>query len=194
SGGQKQRVGIARALANNPSILLCDEATSALDPETTRSILELLKDLSHKLNLTIVLITHSMDVIRTICDEVSVIEAGQIVEQGPVAEVFLHPEHSTTKKLLSESGVDSEAWKLLQDSFKGRVLRITYKGNDAAKPVIARIGTKLQIELNILQGTVGTIGELSFGQLVVSVDCDDQKYATLQQFLRDENVDFEELA
>src|SRR5699024_3649366 len=102
SGGQQQRVGIARALASKPRLLLCDEATSALDPETTDSILRLLGDINKKLGLTIVLITHSMDVIRTVCDRVAVIEKGKIVEVGQVLDVFLHPQHSATKALLSE--------------------------------------------------------------------------------------------
>lgn len=193
SGGQKQRVGIARALANNPDILLCDEATSALDPETTRSILELLADLSKKLNLTIVLITHSMDVIRAICDEVAVIEGGEIVEQGEVIDVFLHPKHLTTRKLLSESGIDADSWKFLETKFKGHVLQLTYKDYDAAKPIISQISSKLNIEANILQGTVGTIGKIPFGQMVISVDCTEEKYELLKQFLTLEQVHYEEL-
>lgn len=194
SGGQKQRVGIARSLANEPEILLCDEATSALDPETTRSILELLKELSEKLKLTIVLITHSMDVIRAICDEVTVVEAGEIAEQGDVAEVFLHPKHPTTKKLLSESGVDVDAWHTVEDDFTGHVFKLTYKGADAGRPILARIALELKIEVNILQGTVGSIGDVKFGQLVVSADCSEQQYVQLKQFLEHENVSFEELA
>ncbi|RIY31479.1 methionine ABC transporter ATP-binding protein [Psittacicella gerlachiana] len=194
SGGQKQRVGIARALANQPEILLCDEATSALDPETTRSILDLLKDLSTKLNLTIVLITHSMDVIRAICDQVTVIEAGEIAEQGDVVEVFLHPQHPTTKKLLSESGVDTESWQIFKNDFKGHVFRLTYKGTDAAKPLLSRISLELGVEVNILQGTVGSIGSVQFGQLVVSTDCTKEQYEKLKEFLVQERVSFEELA
>lgn len=99
SGGQKQRVGIARALANNPQLLLCDEATSALDPETTQSILRLLAEISKNLGITIVLITHSMDVIRSICDRVAVIDAAKVVEMGQVVDVFLHPQHAVTQSL-----------------------------------------------------------------------------------------------
>src|SRR5690606_1041595 len=99
SGGQRQRVGIARALANRPELLLCDEATSALDPETTQSILRLLADINRSLGLTIVLITHGMDVIRAVCDRVAVIDAGKIVECGDVLDVFLHPKHEVTQSL-----------------------------------------------------------------------------------------------
>src|SRR5690554_3331417 len=120
SGGQQQRVGIARALASKPQLLLCDEATSALDPETTQSILRLLVEINRDLGLTIVLITHSMDVIRTICDQVAVIEAGQVVEHGQVLDVFLYPRHDATKSLLSESGMESEGWHDLAAQTKGR--------------------------------------------------------------------------
>lgn len=105
SGGQKQRVGIARALANDPEVLLCDEATSALDPETTEQILALLGDISRRLRLTILLITHEMHVIHALCDRVAVLERGRIVEQGPVIDVFLHPQHATTRALLAGAGV-----------------------------------------------------------------------------------------
>ena len=98
SGGQKQRVGIARALASNPKVLLCDEATSALDPQTTKSILHLLQDINKKMNLTIVLITHQMEVVKTICDRVAVIESGDIIEEGPMIDVFTNPQHPTTKE------------------------------------------------------------------------------------------------
>jgi D-methionine transport system ATP-binding protein len=103
SGGQKQRVGIARALANRPSILLCDEATSALDPQTTASVLELLAEINRELKLTIVLITHEMDVVRRVCDRVAVLDAGEIVERGSVIDVFLHPQHATTKRFVNEA-------------------------------------------------------------------------------------------
>ena len=102
SGGQKQRVAIARALASNPKVLLCDEATSALDPQTTKSILELLKDINKKLNLTIVLITHQMEVVKAICDRVAVIENGDLIEEGPMVDVFTNPQHPTTKELSSQ--------------------------------------------------------------------------------------------
>lgn len=109
SGGQKQRVGVARALACGPKILLCDEATSALDPETTRQVLRLLRELNGELGLTIVLITHEMDVIRRVCDRVAVLEAGRVVEQGVVADVFLSPRHATTRRLIEEGGDADDA-------------------------------------------------------------------------------------
>lgn len=193
SGGQKQRVGIARALANNPEILLCDEATSALDPETTKSILALLKEIAEKLKITIVLITHSMDVIRTICDKVAVIDSGEIIERGDVVDVFLHPQQETTKKLLAETGMDPESWSMLKDKFSGHVIRLTYKSMEAAQPILSHISLQLGVEVNILQGTVGSIGSTLYGQLVVSLDCDQERYAQVCELLRADDVVFEEL-
>lgn len=127
SGGQKQRVGIARALATDPKILLCDEATSALDPQTTAQVLQLLAEINRELGLTIVLITHEMDVIRRVCDRVGVMDAGVIVENGLVSEVFLHPQHPTTQRFVQESEGDSGLTQ--EDEFQlvsGRIVRLTF--------------------------------------------------------------------
>ncbi|EGH42341.1 DL-methionine transporter ATP-binding subunit, partial [Pseudomonas syringae pv. pisi str. 1704B] len=129
SGGQKQRVGIARALATKPKILLCDEATSALDPQTTASVLQLLAEINRELKLTIVLITHEMDVIRRVCDQVAVMDAGVIVEHGKVADVFLHPQHPTTKRFVQEDEQVDENEQ--RDDFahvQGRIVRLTFQG------------------------------------------------------------------
>ncbi len=126
SGGQKQRVGIARALACRPTILLCDEATSALDPQTTQSVLKLLADINKELGLTIVLITHEMDVVRRVCDRVAVMDAGRVVEMGPVSEVFLHPQHPTTRDFVFESeNVDRDELQEDLQKAEGRILRLT---------------------------------------------------------------------
>lgn len=198
SGGQKQRVGIARALATEPKILLCDEATSALDPETTQSVLALLNEINQKLGITIVLITHSMDVIRNVCDEVAVIDGGKIVELGEVVNVFLHPQHSTTKALLSESGVDADAWKLFSDNVHGDVIRLTYHGVAAAEPLLSHISRELELNLSILQGSVGKIKDTPFGQLVIVVNYPEhtpaeQAKAKMKAFFEEKNVDFEVL-
>ncbi|MFT0534249.1 methionine ABC transporter ATP-binding protein [Castellaniella hirudinis] len=169
SGGQQQRVGIARALASKPRLLLCDEATSALDPETTQSILRLLGDINQRLGLTIVLITHSMDVIRAVCDRVAVIESGRIVESGQVLEVFLHPRHDATRSLLSESGLDGgESWRAMADGLPGHLLRLSYRGDAIAQPLLSRISRDLNLDLSILQGSVGQIKDTPYGQLVVA--------------------------
>ncbi|WP_417275905.1 methionine ABC transporter ATP-binding protein [Castellaniella sp.] len=169
SGGQQQRVGIARALASRPRLLLCDEATSALDPETTQSILRLLGDINQRLGLTIVLITHSMDVIRAVCDRVAVIEAGRIVESGQVLEVFLHPQHDATRALLSESGLDGgEGWRAMAQGMSGRLLRLSFRGDATGTPLLSQLSRDLRLDLSILQGSVGRIKETPYGQLVVA--------------------------
>lgn len=170
SGGQQQRVGIARALANRPGLLLCDEATSALDPETTQSILRLLVDINKSLGLTIVLITHSMDVIRTVCDRVAVIDAGLIAEYGDVTDVFLHPQHAVTQSLLSESGMDADGWRDMAQGVRGRLLRLSFRGDATAQPMLSRVSRALNLDLSILQGAVGRIKDTPYGQLVIAVE------------------------
>ncbi len=193
SGGQKQRVGIARSLANNPTVLLCDEATSALDPETTQSILALLRDIAEKMNLTIVLITHSMEVIRTICDRVVVMERGEIIEEGEVLDVFLHPQHDTTCSLLSESGVDARSWKHLANNVTGRIIRLTYKGEDAERPILSELSREHGVNLNILQGIVGQIKDVRYGQMVIALECDPVKYPFVEAFFAAQDVVYEVL-
>jgi len=169
SGGQQQRVGIARALANHPKLLLCDEATSALDPETTQSILRLLHDINVRLKLTIVLITHSMDVIRSICDRVAVIDAGKIVEHGDVLDVFLHPAHAVTQSLLSESGMDADGWQEMAEGVSGTLVRLSFRGQTTLEPLLSRVSRELGLDLSILQGSVGRIRQTPYGQLVLAV-------------------------
>jgi D-methionine transport system ATP-binding protein len=193
SGGQQQRVGIARALASKPRLLLCDEATSALDPETTQSILRLLVDINRRLGLTIVLITHGMDVIRSVCDRVAVIDAGGIVELGDVVDVFLHPRHAVTQSLLSESGVDAEGWREMAQGMEGMLLRISFRGDSTLQPMLSRVSRELELDLSILQGAVGRIKDTPYGQLVVAAQGDPQRCAALPAALRAHGVDCEEL-
>jgi D-methionine transport system ATP-binding protein len=194
SGGQQQRVGIARALASRPRLLLCDEATSALDPETTQSILRLLGDINRRLGLTIVLITHSMDVIRAVCDRVAVIEKGRIVETGQVLEVFLHPHHAATQALLSESGLDGgEGWRALADGLSGRLVRLSFRGEATARPLLSRLSRDLRLDLSILQGSVGRIKETPYGQLIVAVEGAADDLAALGPALAGAGVDYEVL-
>lgn len=193
SGGQQQRVGIARALASKPQLLLCDEATSALDPETTQSILRLLIDINRRLGLTIVLITHGMDVIRSVCDRVAVIDAGRIVELGDVVDVFLHPQHAVTQSLLSESGVDAEGWRDMAQGMEGKLLRLSFRGTTTLQPLLSRVSRELGVDLSILQGAVGRIKDTPYGQLVVAAQGDPEACARLPQVLRADGVDCEEL-
>lgn len=193
SGGQQQRVGIARALANRPELLLCDEATSALDPETTQSILRLLLDINKRLGLTIVLITHGMDVIRTVCDRVAVIDAGVIVESGEVLDVFLHPQHPVTQALLSESGIDAEGWRDMAQGIAGRLVRLSFRGEATVQPMLSRASRELNLDLSILQGSVSRIKDTPYGQLVLSVQGDAEAQDKLAGLFAAEGVQCEEL-
>ncbi|ATG48844.1 methionine ABC transporter ATP-binding protein [Celeribacter ethanolicus] len=177
SGGQKQRVGIARALATEPKILLSDEATSALDPETTQTVLSLLKDINRDLGLTILLITHEMAVVRDIASHVAVIEGGQIVEAGTTYDVFTAPQHPTTRSFLSGvTGVTLPAFikdKIIAErptSGGEEVVRVTFSGKHATDPMLALLTRDLGIEVNILAGAVEEIGTQPFGNLLVSLD------------------------
>ncbi len=167
SGGQKQRVRVARALACEPKILLCDEATSALDPETTRQVLRLLRELNGELGLTIVLITHEMDVIRRVCDRVAVLEAGRVVEQGVVADVFLSPRHATTRRLIEEGGDADDAGA--GGPGAGRTVRLTYRGETTYAPLLGRIARETGVDYSILGGRVAHIRDLPYGQLTLAL-------------------------
>jgi D-methionine transport system ATP-binding protein len=175
SGGQKQRVGIARALVHDPAILLCDEATSALDPETTQSILGLLREINQRLGLTIVLITHEMAVIRDICDRVVVLEHGRIVEQGPVWEVFGNPQHEVSKTLLAplQHALPQELQSRLrpqpQSSEAAVVLRLQFTGSATDEPDMAALFAALGGRVRLLQGGVERIQGHALGQLLLAV-------------------------
>jgi len=178
SGGQKQRVGIARALATGPKILLCDEATSALDPQTTASVLALLSRINRELGLTIVLITHEMDVIRRVCDRVAVLDAGHLVESGPVSAVFLHPQHPTTRRFVSESEHVDEG-ELHRDfaAVGGRIVRLTFLGDGTYEPLLGRIARQTGVDYNILSGRIDRIKDTPYGQLTVALVGGDQNAA-----------------
>lgn len=168
SGGQKQRVGIARALANRPQVLLSDEATSALDPETTQSILALLRDINRRLGLTVVLITHEMGVIRSLCDRVAVLDHGRIVESGPVTDIFLRPQHALTRSLLGETGLHGDTGlEALRAHADGPLLRLTFVGETTYQPLLSRATERTGLQFNILQGSIGRIKDTPYGQLLV---------------------------
>jgi D-methionine transport system ATP-binding protein len=178
SGGQKQRVGIARALATKPKILLCDEATSALDPQTTASVLQLLAEINRELNLTIVLITHEMDVIRRVCDHVAVMDAGKIVEQGSVTDVFLHPKHPTTKRFVQEDEQIDEGE--LRDDFahvQGRIVRLTFQGDATYAPLLGTVARETGVDYSILAGRIDRIKDTPYGQLTLAITGGDMEAA-----------------
>lgn len=197
SGGQKQRVGIARALATKPKVLLSDEATSALDPETTQTVLSLLKDINRDLGLTVLLITHEMAVVRDIASHVAVIDGGRIVEHGPTHDVFIAPKHATTRSFLSGvTGVKLPAFvkSRLQDtpSESGEeVIRVTFFGQHATDPMLAKLTGELGIEVNILAGAVEEIGSHPFGNLLVSLPAARGEEA--RRYLQDHNLNTEVL-
>lgn len=175
SGGQKQRVGIARALATEPRILLCDEATSALDPETTRSILALLREINQRLGVTILLITHEIAVIRDIADEVAVLDRGRIIEHGPAFDVLTRPEAEITQRLV-EGVITVEtpgpiAARLEPSRQPGgsSVIRIGFVGEHATAPVVSRLTSTIGVDVNILAGRIDYIGGRPFGSLIVAV-------------------------
>lgn len=170
SGGQKQRVGIARALSTNPKILLCDEATSALDPQTTAQVLQLLAEINRELGLTIVLITHEMDVIRRVCDQVAVMDGGYIVEQGPVAQVFLHPQHPTTRRFVQEDEQVDENEQ--RDDFahvSGKILRLTFQGEATYAPLLGTVARETGVDYSILAGRIDRIKDTPYGQLTLAL-------------------------
>ncbi|NHF74611.1 methionine ABC transporter ATP-binding protein [Paracoccus xiamenensis] len=177
SGGQKQRVGIARALATQPKVLLSDEATSALDPETTQTVLGLLRDINRDLGLTILLITHEMAVVRDIASHMAVIDGGRIVESGPTYDVFVQPKHPTTRSFLSGvTGITLPAFiaSRMQDSrpdgASEEVIRVTFAGSHATDPMLAKLTGEMGISVNILAGAIEEIGPHPFGNLLISVD------------------------
>ncbi|WP_242393749.1 methionine ABC transporter ATP-binding protein [Anaeromyxobacter oryzisoli] len=199
SGGEKQRVGIARALASEPAVLLCDEATSALDPETTQSILALLRDINRKLGLTVVLITHEMQVIKEICDRVAVLEHGEIAEMGPVFDVFTAPTAEVTRRFVRDL-VDRELPANLVARLNARpelggnpVLRIVFRGPSAHSPVVAEVVRQFGILLNILQATVDYIQGAPYGNVIVEAIGGEQDVARAIDFIRGKDLKVEVL-
>lgn len=168
SGGQKQRVGIARALANNPKVLLCDEATSALDPTTTASILELLQEINETLGITIVLITHEMEVIQKVCHRIAVMEDGRVVEIGAVYDIFSSPKQELTKQFVQTVHSLTLPDRLLVDR-KGPIIQITFRGTSAEDGVIADTLAKFNVSVNILHGQITYIQDQPLGTLIVEI-------------------------
>jgi len=191
SGGEKQRVGIARALANHPDVLLCDEATSALDPKTTREILSLLKTIHQKLGITIVLITHEMDVIKSICNKVAVIEKGRIVEKGTVANLFADPQHPTTRHFLQIGAHDIPDEFFKEVSERRKLLRLRFKGKAAAEPIISELVRKFDVDANILMGWIDRLQTLTIGTLVIELTGKAENVHSALQYLTQQSVHYE---
>ncbi|SCY37531.1 D-methionine transport system ATP-binding protein [Lachnospiraceae bacterium XBB2008] len=166
SGGQKQRVAIARALASDPKILLCDEATSALDPQTTESILSLLKDINEKMNITIVIITHQMSVVTQVCNKVAIIDNGRLVEEGPVEKIFESPESDAARELILEKNVRYTPVEQLHAS---RRIRIVFNENSSYEPVISNVILKYQAPVNILKADTRNVGGRARGEMILGL-------------------------
>lgn len=194
SGGQKQRVGIARAIANHPDVLLCDEPTSALDLETSATILALLKTINQTLGITIVLITHEMNVIKSICDRVAVMSAGQVVESGTVFDVFARPQHPFTRQLVSHT-LNLSLPERLRHALQGRLLQITFVGDSASQPVLSETVARFGVSVNILHGKIEYIGEQALGILVVQLEHASQPTAVDEAvaYLREQTANVEVL-
>lgn len=173
SGGQKQRVGIARALANNPDLLLSDEATSSLDPESTKAVLELLAKIRDEMNLTIILITHEMGVIKDICDRVAVLEAGQIIEEGSIIDIFSKPQKALTKKFISsviDFDLPERIVKYVKKERPGELIRVSFVGEKTHDPYISDLVKQYSVDANILYGNIDEIQGVPFGTLVLDLE------------------------
>lgn len=182
SGGQKQRVAIARALASNPSVLLCDEATSALDPNTTSSILELLKDINQKLGITIVIITHEMSVVEEICTHVAVIENSRITETGTVEDIFTHPKSNWVRNTINPDS------KNMSPDIKTNSLRIVFDGSTTHEPIISNMILDLGVKVSILYANVKDIEGKALGQLVIEIPKDKEDREKVMNYLNEKNL------
>ncbi|MDR2884253.1 MAG: methionine ABC transporter ATP-binding protein [Deferribacteraceae bacterium] len=193
SGGQKQRVAIARALAVRPEILFCDEATSALDPQTTTSILTLIKNIQTQMNLTVVMITHQMEVVREICDFVSVLDEGEIVESGTVKDVFAFPRTKVAREFLgSIKPIDGDDILEIEPSL-AHIYRLHFLGESTKKPVISEFIKQSPVNINILSGTIRTVGEVPIGELVVEMEGSAPNIEIAKRWLADRDVKMEAL-
>ncbi|MGN0674103.1 MAG: methionine ABC transporter ATP-binding protein [Anaerovoracaceae bacterium] len=190
SGGQKQRVAIARALATDPKVLLCDEATSALDPKTTRAILELLKKINRELGITLVVITHEMDVIKQVCNKVAIIEKGEIVEKGNVQDVFTKPKSQAARKLFFP---DEREKKTEHRATTKHRVRLVYDTQNAYEPIISNMILELKAPINILYANMDVVNDIQKGQMVICLADDAQMAERQKQYLRDQKVEFIEI-
>lgn len=193
SGGEKQRVGIARALATEPELLLCDEATSALDPKTTKEILDLLKKINQTLGLTIFLITHQMEVIRRICNKVAVMDKGEIIEEGPVSEVFFAPKQPLTKELLQNATHELPEEFFKESSPNRKLLRLSFKGDAAGEPFITRIIQNFGVEANILLGWVDHFQTTIIGNLILELNGEEEGITRALDYLKSQSIVYEVL-
>lgn len=191
SGGQKQRVGIARALANHPKILLCDEATSALDPQTTKSVLQLLKRINREQGITIVMVTHEMDVIETVCDYVAVMEKGDVIETGSTLQIFSQPQHPTTKNFIQtvlQQNLPVNILANLENQNHHSIYCLKFLGSSAQETVIQGVIKQFDVSLNILFANMTEINGSVIGQMFIQLLGDPAQITAAMQYLRDNGV------
>ncbi len=188
SGGQKQRVAIARALATDPEVLLCDEATSALDPNTTRSILDLLKRINETMGVTIIVITHEMKVVEQICNRVAVLDHGTVAEEGFVKDIFLAPQSDIARDLILPKG--SEA----MTSPEGKVIRLVFDGQASDEPVISNLSLECRAAVNILSADTKDIGGKAYGQMMLRLPDDENSVQRIYNYLDTHNIHYEEVS
>ncbi|BFL71714.1 MAG: methionine ABC transporter ATP-binding protein [Anaerococcus sp.] len=198
SGGQQQRCAIARALASDPEILLCDEATSALDPKTTKQILKLLKDLNAKLGLTIVIITHQMEVVKDLCNKCAVMQAGKIIEAGPTIEIFAKPKEPLTREFVETSTNVAETIEEVKQNIgilkdNELLVKLNYIGASTTEPLINDLYDKFGVKTNVLAGNIEFITGIPVGNLIVSLSGDRENLGKIGDYLEERNVDVEVL-
>ena len=196
SGGQKQRVAIARALACDPKILLCDEATSALDPQTTESIWSLLREINKNTGITIVIITHQMSVVETICNKVAIIDNGDLVETGYVADVFANPKSTAAKKLIFGGAEDEMLSVKHVDKIpeKGKTVRIVFSENSSFEPVVADLILQFNVPVNILYANTRDVGGIAKGDMVITLPEDRHLQIDMIEFLKKKGLDVQEVS
>lgn len=197
SGGQKQRVGIARALVTNPSILLCDEATSALDPQTTRSILNLLKRVNEEYKITILIITHEMEVIKEICNRVAVMEEGRVIEKGSTFDIFAQPQTDTTRNFVRtvvQDEIPASVYPFTQSNeHPGRIFKMNFIGSSSGQPVISRTAKNFDVEINVLFGNIAELQGIPIGHLIVELIGKDYEVERALRFITAQNIEVKEV-
>ena len=194
SGGQKQRVAIARTLANNPKVLLCDEATSALDPGTTRSILNLIRDINRRLNITVLLITHQMEVVKSICDEVAVISQGKLIETGTVADIFANPKHQLTRDFISSSlhieipGIYRERLRTFYEEGLNPLVRLELTGKSVNEPVLSEVSRVFNADFRIISAQMDHAGELNYGVMLIELSGNKSNHEEVLRYLNEKHI------
>ncbi len=190
SGGQQQRIAIARALATNPKVLLCDEATSALDPKTTNSVLSLIRDINKKLGITVIVITHQMSVVESICNRVAILDNGHVVEEGLVSEIFANPKSDAAKRLVFPDVAEN----IIEKNGDEKVLRVVFNGADAAKtPLIAKMAIDINVEANIKGASTKTIGGRAYGNMLLGINGEEQTEKAVNYLKKIDDIVVEEV-